>query len=288
MAEAYPSIDINIGPGSYAVYLGCEPVFKKDTVWYKACIKDYGSFNLNFDENNHWLNKHLDIIKKIHAGIGDKVMVNIPDIVENIDILAAMRDPQTLLYDMMDTPHIVKEYIDFIDSHYMHVYDKFYDIVKDQEDFSSFTAFHILGSRKTAKLQCDFSAMISPSHFREFVLPNLILQCDMLDNCMYHLDGPDCICQVEALMEIEGLNALQWTPGAGSPDGANHRWYDIYSKVRDAGKSIWVSINDGEFNDWVRSAKDFVNEFGTKGVYMIFPRMTLEQAEKMLDMSYGW
>lgn len=40
MAEAFPSVEINIGPGSMATYLGSEPYFAWDTVWYAPCVKE--------------------------------------------------------------------------------------------------------------------------------------------------------------------------------------------------------------------------------------------------------
>ena len=48
---------------------------------------------------------------------------------------------------------------------------------------------------------------------------------ERLDHSLYHLDGPDAIKHVPALMELEKLDALQWTCGAGQPDGACPRWY---------------------------------------------------------------
>src|SRR5690554_3732106 len=34
-AESYPNLSLNIGPGSMAVYLGSQPIFKWDTVWFE-------------------------------------------------------------------------------------------------------------------------------------------------------------------------------------------------------------------------------------------------------------
>ena len=91
-------------------------------------------------------------------------------------------------------------------------------------------------------------------------MPSLRLQCQQLDFSLYHLDGPDAIRHLDALMEIEELNALQWTAGAGQPDGGNERWYAIYDKVRDAGKSLWVEIHDGDLHDWIQTADRFVSD----------------------------
>jgi 5-methyltetrahydrofolate--homocysteine methyltransferase len=40
LADAYPSLAADLGPGSLALYLGTEPRFAWDTVWYDKSIKD--------------------------------------------------------------------------------------------------------------------------------------------------------------------------------------------------------------------------------------------------------
>jgi 5-methyltetrahydrofolate--homocysteine methyltransferase len=83
-------------------------------------------------------------------------------------------------------------------------------------------------------------------------------------------------------MEIDKLNALQWTPGAGKPDGASEQWYPIYEKVRKAGKSLWISFTDGALEDWIRGAGKIVKAFGSQGLYFQFPTMEEEEARKLV------
>jgi hypothetical protein len=83
-------------------------------------------------------------------------------------------------------------------------------------------------------------------------------------------------------MEIEELNALQWTAGAGQPDGGNERWYAIYDKVKDAGKSLWVEIHDGDLHDWIQTADRFVKRYGADGLYLLFPDMEAREAEELM------
>jgi hypothetical protein len=64
---------------------------------------------------------------------------------------------------------------------------------------------------------------------------------------MYHLDGVQAIRHLEALLEIEQLNAVQWTPGVGQPQGGDPAWFDLYRQVRAAGKSVmatWVQTDE--------------------------------------------
>lgn len=50
-----------------------------------------------------------------------------------------------------------------------------------------------------------------------------------------------------ALLEIEELNAIQWTPGVGEPQGGSPKWYDLYKKILAGGKSVmacWVTLEE--------------------------------------------
>ena len=275
LEDSFPSVNLALGPGSMALYLGAEPIFTEDTLWYKGCIEDWDSFGgidgIKFDPGNKWWVLHLDMIKKARALAGDDFLVSIPDIIENLDTLSALRGSQNLCYDLMDRFETIRGAIDRIDDLYFRYYDAMYDIVKEPDGSSSYMAFHIWGEGKTAKIQCDFSALMSPGHFRELVQPSLRKQCQRINNTIFHLDGPDTIKHVPALMEISELNGLQWTCGAGQPDGASERWYPIYDQVRAAGKSLWVSIGDGAPKDWLEGAVRLIKRYGPDCFYFIFP-----------------
>ena len=162
-----------------------------------------------------------------------------------------------------------------------------YDTSKGQDGSSCYTAFSIWGPGKTAKVQCDFSAMMSPRHFQEFVIPSLERQLASLDNSIYHLDGKDAIKHLDALMELKHLNGLQWTAGAAQPDGGSTKWYPIYDRVRRAGKGLWISIYDGGIDDWIRSAKNLAERYGTAGLYLLFPEMSEQEADRIMNLNWN-
>lgn len=68
-----------------------------------------------------------------------------------------------------------------------------------------------------SKLQSDISTMISQDDYRRFVQPFIREQCQKIDYTLYHLDGVGAMHHLPALLEIEELNAIQWTPGVGEP-----------------------------------------------------------------------
>lgn len=284
LAESFPVLNVNIGPGSMATYLGSEPVFSWDTVWYTPCVKtsweEWGP--LRYDENNYWWKRHLMLIRRAKELAKDDFPVSIPDIIESIDILASLRGTQNLIYDLIDTPDLIKGYINQIDRLYFIYYNAIYEIVKDSNGGSIYTVFSIWGPGKTAKIQCDFSAVMSPTQFQEFFIPSLSFLCSKLDYTLYHLDGPDAIKHLPAIMSVKDLDALQWTPGAGKPDGGSEDWYPIYDMVKKAGKSLWISINDGDFDEIVRKADRIVKRYGSDGLYLLFPTMDLEPAKELI------
>ena len=83
-----------------------------------------------------------------------------------------------------------------------------------------------------------------------------------MDHVLYHLDGPQAIKHMDALMEIDGIDALQWTSGDAGPDGTLPDWDVIYDKAIAAGKSIWVKVYSGEFEDWIRNVDRLVKKYG--------------------------
>lgn len=285
LAEAYPSLNLNIGPGSIATYLGAEPIFSEDTVWYEKCIegslREFGE--LRYDNENNWLKQHIEAVRRgVELSLGD-FPVNIPDLVENIDILAALRGPQEMCYDLMDEPELVRRYINRIDELYLKYYEDFYQVVKSEDGSCSYTAFNIMGDGRTAKIQCDFSVFMSPQQFRDLIQPSIRKQCNSLDYTLYHLDGPDSVKHLDAILEVEGLRALQFTPGAGKPDAGDETWFPIYDKVINAGKSLWCMLTEDNLLKNVEHADRIVKRYGCKGVYLLFPVMDEDDAYNLLS-----
>jgi 5-methyltetrahydrofolate--homocysteine methyltransferase len=284
MAESFPNLSIDFGPGSMAGYMGCNIVFNKNTVWFDEFVEDWLEYkDLEYDPENEWFKKHIELFRRVKELAGDDFYIGIPDIMENIDVLASMRGAQNTIFDMVDEPEEMERRIAQIDDIYFKYYDQFYDIVKDEGNGSCYTVFQIWGSGRTAKLQCDFSAMMSPDNFRDFIQPSLRKQAKQLDHVLYHLDGPDAIKHVDALMEIEEIDALQWTSGDYGPDGTFEQWYEIYDKAVAAGKGLWVKVYSGEVEEWLERLDKLVARYGSNALFLYFSPMPMERAQRLLE-----
>lgn len=279
-ADILPLSNTDIGPGSLALLLGSEPGFSRETVWFKPCIHEINTPEevppFRFDARNKWWRVTEETIKASARLARGKYLVGCPDLIENIDILAALRDPQTLLVDMIERPEWVEQKVAEINQVWFDAYQRIYDMIKLEDGSAAFGAFRLWGPGKTAKVQCDACAMFSPDMFRRFVVPSLRAQCQWLDHSMYHLDGTQAMCHLDALLEIEELDAIEWTPQSGIEGGGNARWFSMYRRILDAGKSIQV----------VRVSRHeivpLLDAIGGHGVYVLTSFSTTREAEDIM------
>lgn len=287
VGEMFPKFTLDLGPGSLALYLGSEPGFSWDTVWFEPCLprEDPEQAVLSeFDTDNRWWRTHLEMLRCGADRARGKALMTVPDLVEGIDILASLRDPQTLLFDLYDRPEWVHRWLQRINELYFHYFNAIYDLVKDDEGGNAFTAFQVWAPGRMAKVQCDFSYMIGPEMFAEFVVPYLSRQVARLDYSVYHLDGTACIPHVQQLVQIPDLNAIQWTPGAGQPGVGDPCWYDLYHQVRDGGKSLLLLGANPE------QLPGLLKEFGPDGLFIMLDRecATEDEARDLLKRTEDW
>ncbi len=260
--QAFPWVCASLGPGSLNTMLGTEPHFAPNTVWYDPCWDTLDQTNVGLDANNKWYQWCMKATKELVDRSQGRWIVAIPDLMENIDVLSAMRGNMELLYELVDEPQHIHRLQKQLLPVWKQVYDEIYNIVKDDHGGSVWEAFDIWAPGRILKAQCDFSAMIGKSMFDEFVLPYLEEQLDMVDYTIYHLDGPDAIKHLDSILSLKRLRCVQWVPGAGHPDVQHPVWDDIYRKTLDAGKAIHVCVPPSD-------ALDFAKRWGTKDLLMI-------------------
>jgi len=283
--DALPIGRVDLGPGSLALYLGSEPGFSIDTVWFHP-LADQSVLErpLRFDPANRWWQHQLALVDAALARSAGRYPVGFPDLIENLDILASLRDTQALMIDLLERPAWVKQKIAEINRIYREVYDALHERIVLPDGSSCFNAFHLWGPGRTAKVQCDALAMISPAMFREFVQPALAEQCDWLDCAMFHLDGTQAIAHLPTLLEIPGLDAIEFTPQAGIEGGGHERWWPLYRQILAAGKSVQiVAVKPPE-------VAPLLDAIGPHGVYLHVEGIenvdTLHALEKQVRRRY--
>ena len=259
MADMLPVANTQLGPGSLAAILGGVFEGGEDTIWIHP-DPNY-SDDIVFDpEHPNWL-LHKELLKACKAKAQGHYYVGMPDLMEGLDVLAAIKGTDKVLLDTVMQPEVLEHQMQQINDIYFHVFDELYDIIREGDEMA-FCYFSSWAPGKMSKLQSDISTMISVDDYRRFVQPFIREQCQKIDYTLYHLDGVGAMHHLDALLEIEELNAIQWTPGVGEPQGGSPKWYDLYKKILAGGKSImacWVTLDE---------LKPLLDNIGGEGVHI--------------------
>jgi len=281
--EAFPYFDPYLGPGSLGLFLGCEPVFSEDTVWYQACLRDLTEADsVSFHADNRWWQAtKLLASEGVRRGKG-RYLTSLPDLIENLDIAASLLGTRKLLHELADRPQLVHRLQRRVLELYFLCFDQLYAIVADEGGGCCFSAFSVWAPGKMAKVQCDLSAMISPRMFEEFVVPYLADQCERLDYTVYHLDGVDAVKHLDLLLSIPKLTALQWTPGVNKPDAGAEEWLDIYRRARKAGKALLLLGVDR------KDVRRLVEALGPEGLLIGTSASSQQEGEELLLAAETW
>lgn len=281
LGEGFPNYWANLGPGSFSTFMGAKPVFEPDTVWYEPAFKGIREAYPSIDIGREWFNWSLNATQMAIKKSKGRYLITFPDFIENLDTIASLLGTEETLYYLVDAPSEIHRMQQQLLPMWFNACQTFYDLIKDEQGWSSFAAFSIWGPGKTIKLQCDISAMISSSMYDEFVLPYLKEQCDGLDSTIYHLDGKNAIHHLKSLLSITSLDCIQWTPGAGEPDGGDPCWDTIYRKTLEAGKCIHAHMP-------IQRVRDFVKRFGKTGILIQTYAKDEKEAEALLKDSLTW
>ena len=266
MADMLPVANTQLGPGSLAAILGGVFEGGEDTIWIHP-DPNYTD-DIKFDpQHPNWL-LHKELLKACKAKAQGHYYVGMPDLMEGMDVLAAIKGTDKVLLDTVMQPEVLEHQMQQINDIYFKVFDELYDIIREGDEMA-FCYFSSWAPGKMSKLQSDISTMISVDDYRRFVQPFIREQCQKIDYTLYHLDGVGAMHHLDALLEIKELNAIQWTPGVGEPQGGSPKWYDLYKKILAGGKSImacWVTLDelrpllDNIGGDGVHLEMDFHNE----------------------------
>lgn len=244
LGDAYPRFSLDVfGPGILAAMLGARLDNTTGRVWFRPPDDvPVAELQFKYDPENIWLRRIRDLCAAAVERWHGQVLVDMPDLGGNLDILAVFRTGQELALDLIDHPDEVKRLT--LEAHdvWHHVYREITDVLKAEETgFSDWSG--IYSNVPSYMLQCDFSYMISPGMFDEFVKPELVATCARLPRAFYHLDGTGQLDHLESLLAVDRLDGVQWVPGAGKPGCEN--WPEVYRKIAVAGKKI--QIVDGGF-----------------------------------------
>jgi hypothetical protein len=237
--ESVPAFMPSIGPDEVAVFCGAELHWSDespDTNWSSPFVEDWdAALPLAIQPDNPWWQRLLSLYETAARIMDGRMLVSMPDLHTNMDLLAAVRGPERLCIDCLDRPEAVDRAMQSARAVFPVVWDACRDAARmDERGY----CHGVYSPRGAAFLQCDFSCMISPAMFARCVLPALEEEAQFAPDNVYHWDGPDALVHMDALAASPALPALSYVPGAGH--GSHLDNIQVLEAVQARGKAVQV------------------------------------------------
>lgn len=246
VAETFPTFEPNLGPDILSTVFGLDLEFAEGTSWgAPTCetLEDvFGAIERASFDAPLWQE-----VEKLHArSVAEAEDLWIPlftDLHPNADVISALMGPEAACIASFEEPEAFGRAIEALTPIFVEAYRRQVTPILEA-GFPVGCWMRGFSTRPTHVPCCDFSAMIGPDAFREHVLPSIRAEMAVADRNIYHLDGPDALRHLDALLEVPEIDAIQWVYGAGH--GPARRWTDVYRRILAAGKGVRVEAEDLE------------------------------------------
>lgn len=243
--EAYPNVWVNLGPGSLSAYLGAEIKYdgKAKTAWFQGDLALKEIEDLEFDPENEWWRYTVKSTEIARERCKGKAVVSFTDLLDAVTVLGQLRGnyPTTLLRDMFTESDMLIKAIDNVHDILLRCYEELCRVISVSENGYS-TWAGLWSEKRHFVLQCDTIVYLSPKLFDEFAYPYIIKECKSFERTLWHLDGPLELNHLDKLLNIPELDAIQWIPGEGNPDGGDDQWLPLYRKVQAKEKLLQLYV----------------------------------------------
>jgi hypothetical protein len=240
LADALPIAWPNLGPEIFSTFYGCDLEFGETTTWSIPVLNDWSKESLKkmvLNEESFYYKKVFEMSETFIKAAKGKYIVGFTDLHAGGDAIAALRDPENLLYDTIEHPNEIKSLCTKITNDFLKVYDKLYAMF-ESAGMPGTSWLPAICKGKFHIPQNDFSCMISKKSFEKLFVSEIIRECQHMDKCIYHLDGPHALRYLDMLLDIPEIHAIQWVPGASIDYWAD--WLHVYKRIQEKGKAMQI------------------------------------------------
>jgi len=279
-AETFPVYFPNLGPDVYAAFYGAQLIFGEVTSWSVPLVGDWDQVDdLHFDQSNVYFQKIEELTCHALERCVGKFLVGYTDLHPGLDCVAAWRDPQQLCLDMIENPLKIKGLADLAIADFETIYNHFDCILKSAGQLSvswmgipTYQRMHIPS--------CDFSALISPEFFEEFGLPILQEEVKSMSHNIFHVDGEGVAKNIEAILSVPEVNAVQWVQGVGD-DYPIMQWVPFIKDLQAMRVPVIVDLSPTEL-------EAFIDVMDPHGLYLWIASDDEEQERKIIERLNHW
>ncbi len=290
-ADAFPFHHIDLGPGDLGAFVGGGFRLAPDTVWFDVNlpIADWATrAPILMDWDSPLWKTAWEMTGLLCQNACGDYHVGITDLGGTLDIVASLRGADSLLLDLYDEPEAVKTAAAEVQTAWKQAYDRLMGLMAQyQQGSSAWMGLWCPGA--WYPMQCDFSAMISPRMFDEFVAPDLAKEAKWFDRAAYHLDGPGQIRHLETLLDIEDICAIQCVPSVMlQNDGKfwqsyfNDEWLPVMKRIQERKRGlILTGIHPCELDALIENLRP-------EGLFFAMHLSSQDEAEAALKRIERW
>jgi hypothetical protein len=282
--EAIPCSYVNWGAMALAAFYGAPAVFSKTSVWYPEVIRDWDGWEWRFDQatNAYW-QQTLDIVRVLLERNNGRYFVGTPEFGTAGDLLSLMRGMDKLAVDLLECPEAVQQGIEVLSDAWVDLHEQVHRMTYEANDCGGVLAWMSLWSPgRHSQLACDFSTVISPRLFKRFFVPEIEKEAAWCEYATYHLDGPDAMRNhLDTLLALDGIDNIEWTPGAGHPATYTPSYIPAYKKIQAAGKRLYLLAEPHEIEPLMR-------ELSPKGLFLCTHADSEDEANDLLAKIARW
>jgi hypothetical protein len=232
-------------------------VLHERTVWADHFVSNISdTLKLSPDYDSIWWSRLNELCEALLACGKNKFVVSLTDIHGPADHLAAVRGSESLAMDMIDEPQNVHLALEKFLAFYLEFYNRHWNMLnRHQVGTLAWQGWWAPG--KTDIIQEDFSDLLSPAQYQEFIFPIDQQICNSMEHTLFHIHGTMIrLCPI--LAELKGLNAIQW-PSENlrgqcyMPMGPYlSEWKPHIAKIQAMGKGVYLVIRYDEVEEVIK------------------------------------
>jgi hypothetical protein len=241
-AEGFPTYQPKIGPVQMAAFLGAELVFRNEAIWQAPLELTWDDTDrITFDRGNKWWVKWCELRRAgceqargrflVADGEGEGALA---------DVMINLLGHEQTLVAMVERPETVRELRDRMLVWVQEMLDEARRTVAPYQE-GDIDWLHLWAPGTMKVFQCDACVMLSPRLFNDLFLEEIRRECACVDYSFYHLDGSAEMRHLDALLSIEELDGIQWTPEPTVPSNPAH-FAHVWRRVQEAGKKLMFFV----------------------------------------------
>jgi len=276
--DAFPLVNLNMGPSGHAGFIKDVKVDFTDTIWYHPIMADeLDPEKIILDESSYLYRQTFDAAKYLCEEAKGEYLVSMPDISGNIDVLGSLRSAGETLVDLIGDEETVKDCLSRIQSIWEKSTSRIYEYLK-QYNFggSSIGWLNTWAPGFHNQMQSDMSVMFSNEYFETYIREELEKQSAFVDYALYHFDGIEQIRHLDTLLSIDRLRMIQWTSVVGQPSPLNY--IPVLQRIQKAGKGLLMLLKPQE-------VQPILENLSSKGLYICVTVANKDEADAMVKLT---